>query len=275
MSRSARSSGAGRGRRDRTCPAGRITVCDANPSMLEIGRDRAIDRGLLTGFDWTCGNAEALPFADHSFDAATIAFGIRNVTRTDRALAEAYRVLKPGGRFLCLEFGRTVLPGLDRLYDLYSFSVLPRLGRIVTGDGEAYRYLVESIRRFPDQDAFAAMIEAAGFAQVRYVNLTGRHRRDSRRLADMRLARISRTCHGLRGAVRPTGQESRAARCGASGKRLDAACRPDSAALRVVPRRPPAASRASTVFPIRSSARSWRGGRLDATQAVTGLRNTG
>ena len=154
-------------------PAGRITVCDANPAMLEIGRDRAIDRGLLTGLDWICGNAEALPFADHSFDAATVAFGIRNVTRMDRALAEAHRVLKPGGRFLCLEFGRTVVPGLDRLYDLYSFSVLPRLGRIVTGDGEAYRYLVESIRRFPDQDAFAAMIEAAGFARVRYVNLTG------------------------------------------------------------------------------------------------------
>ena len=153
--------------------AGQITVCDANPSMLEIGRDRAIDRGLLAGLDWICGDAEALPFADHSFDAATIAFGIRNVTRMDRALAEAHRVLKPGGRFLCLEFGGTVMPGLGRLYDLYSFSVLPRLGRIVTGDGEAYRYLVESIRRFPDQDAFAAMIEAAGFARVRYVNLTG------------------------------------------------------------------------------------------------------
>ena len=154
-------------------PAGRITVCDANPSMLEIGRDRAIDRGFLAGLDWICGDAQALPFADHSFDAATIAFGIRNVTQMDRALAEAHRVLKPGGRFLCLEFGRTVMPGLGRLYDLYSFSMLPRLGRIVTGDGEAYRYLVESIRRFPDQDAFAAMIEAAGFAQVRYVNLTG------------------------------------------------------------------------------------------------------
>ena len=154
-------------------PPPRITVCDASPAMLETGRDRAIDRGVVGGVAWICGHAEALPFADHSFDAATIAFGIRNVTHIDRALAEAHRVLRPGGRFLCLEFSRTVLPGLRRAYDLYSFAVLPRLGRIVAGDGEAYRYLVESIRRFPDQRAFAAMIEAAGFAQVRHFNLTG------------------------------------------------------------------------------------------------------
>ncbi len=153
--------------------AGNVTVCDTNPSMLDVGRDRAIDSGIVGGITWTCGNAEALPFADNSFDATTIAFGIRNVTHIDRALTEAYRVSKPGGRFLCLEFSPTVLPGLRRIYDLYSFSVLPRLGQIVTGDRDAYQYLVESIRQFPDRDAFAAMIAAAGFNKVRYISLMG------------------------------------------------------------------------------------------------------
>ena len=150
-----------------------VAICDINSNMLDVGRDRAIDRGFVDAISWTCGDAQALPFDDASFDAATIAFGIRNVTDIDRALAEAYRVLKPGGHFLCLEFSKTVLPGLSRLYDLYSFSVLPTLGHAITGDREAYQYLVESIRRFPNQSEFAAIITCAGFDNVRFINLTG------------------------------------------------------------------------------------------------------
>ncbi len=119
------------------------------------------------------GNAEALPFENARFDAYTIAFGIRNVTHIDKALAEAFRVLKPGGRFLCLEFSSVEMPLLDTLYDAYSFNAIPRLGSLVAGDAEAYRYLVESIRRFPDQESFTRMIEDAGFERVRYRNLTG------------------------------------------------------------------------------------------------------
>ncbi len=149
-----------------------ITLCDINPDMLGVGRDRAIDRGWLAEIDWIAGDAEALPFPARRFDAVTIAFGIRNVTRIDRALAEIRRVLKPGGRFLCLEFGRVVVPLLDRLYDAYSFSVVPLLGRVVAGDEESYRYLVESIRRFPDQPTFARLIAEAGFANVAWRNLS-------------------------------------------------------------------------------------------------------
>lgn len=151
----------------------RVTVCDINAAMVTVGRDRALDRGITAGIDWLCGDAERLPLPDASVDAYTIAFGIRNVTHIDRALAEARRVLKPGGRFLCLEFSTVVVPGLDRLYDLYSFQILPRLGAMVAGDAEAYRYLVESIRRFPNQARFAGMIEAAGLGQVKVRNLTG------------------------------------------------------------------------------------------------------
>jgi demethylmenaquinone methyltransferase/2-methoxy-6-polyprenyl-1,4-benzoquinol methylase len=151
---------------------GRAVCSDINPSMLGHGRDRALDKGWYDCLDFVCADAMALPFADRTFDAVTIAFGIRNVTHIDRALAEAYRVLVPGGRFLCLEFSKVVLPVLDRLYDAYSFTVLPNLGRLVAGDAESYRYLAESIRRFPDQAAFAQLLDGAGFEQVRYRNLS-------------------------------------------------------------------------------------------------------
>lgn len=152
---------------------GRVVVCDITESMIRVGRDRAFDRGTLAGVDWVVGDAMRLPFPARSMDAYTIGFGLRNVTHIDAALAEARRVLKPGGRFFCLEFSRVVVPGLKEAYDLYSFEVLPRLGRMVAGDEESYRYLVESIRQFPDQAALARRIEAAGFGSVRVRNLTG------------------------------------------------------------------------------------------------------
>jgi demethylmenaquinone methyltransferase/2-methoxy-6-polyprenyl-1,4-benzoquinol methylase len=154
-------------------PGFHATVCDINSDMLEVGRGRAVSLGLDDRVDFVEGNAEALAFADRSFDAYTIAFGIRNVPRIDLALTEAYRVLKPGSRFLCLEFSTVDLPGLDRIYDLYSFNVIPALGRAVTGDAESYRYLVESIRKFPRPPAFAEMIAAAGFSRVTHRTLSG------------------------------------------------------------------------------------------------------
>jgi demethylmenaquinone methyltransferase/2-methoxy-6-polyprenyl-1,4-benzoquinol methylase len=153
--------------------SGGVIVCDVNPRMLEIGRARAIDDGILGGIEFLCGDAEALPFAERSFDLYTIAFGLRNVTHLDRALAEARRVLRPGGRFLCLEFTPAVMPVLQPLYDFYSFGFLPLLGRLVTGDRDAYTYLVESIRRFPAQSEVSGMIAAAGLERPRYRNLTG------------------------------------------------------------------------------------------------------
>ena len=149
----------------------RITVCDINPHMLAQGVERA--RGPAAAVNWLCADAESLPVASSSQDAYMIAFGIRNVTHIGKALAEACRVLAPGGRFLCLEFSRVIAPGLDRLYDAYSFAVLPRLGEAVTGDGAAYRYLAESIRRFPAQGPFARMIAQAGFSGVKVRNLSG------------------------------------------------------------------------------------------------------
>jgi demethylmenaquinone methyltransferase / 2-methoxy-6-polyprenyl-1,4-benzoquinol methylase len=151
----------------------RATVCDINADMLTVGRERAGARGLGDAITFTEANAEALPFKDRSFDAATIAFGIRNVPRIETALAEAYRVLKIGGRFVCLEFSAVNVPGLDTLYDLYSFNVIPALGRAVVGDAESYRYLVESIRRFPKPEAFAGMMRAAGFARASHQLMTG------------------------------------------------------------------------------------------------------
>ena len=153
-------------------PDGFVAVCDATPHMLEIGRAQTIDAGILSGIEWVGGDAEALPFPDRSFDLYTIAFGLRNVTRIERALAEARRVLKPGGRFLCLEFTPAISPLLQPLYDLYSFAFLPLLGQIVTGDRDAYTYLVESIRRFPAQSQLADMMSAAGLERVRFRNLT-------------------------------------------------------------------------------------------------------
>lgn len=151
----------------------RATVCDINPDMLAVGLERAAARSHADAVTFTEANAEALPFKDRSFDAATIAFGIRNVPRIDRALAEAFRALKIGGRFLCLEFSAVNVPGLDTLYDAYSFNVIPALGRVVAGDAESYRYLVESIRRFPKPQPFADMLRTAGFARVSYRLMTG------------------------------------------------------------------------------------------------------
>lgn len=152
---------------------GAVTVADINYEMLKVGQVRADKVGRGAGIAWLCGDAERLPLADASVDAFTIAFCIRNVTHVDRALKEARRVLKPGGRFLCLEFSRVVLPVLDRIYNEYSFRVLPAVGGLVTGNAEAYRYLAESIRRFPSQDRFARMIAEAGLDVVRYRNLSG------------------------------------------------------------------------------------------------------
>jgi demethylmenaquinone methyltransferase / 2-methoxy-6-polyprenyl-1,4-benzoquinol methylase len=151
----------------------RATVVDINADMLAVGRARAAERGLDDAIAFVEGNAEALPFADRRYDAVTIAFGIRNVPRIEAALAEAYRVLRIGGRFLCLEFSTVDVPGLDALYEFYSFNVIPALGRAVAGDAEAYRYLVESIRRFPRPDVFADMIRAAGFARVSFQRMSG------------------------------------------------------------------------------------------------------
>lgn len=149
------------------------TILDINGSMLSVGRDRAIKKGHDQRTRFVEANAEYLPFPDAHFDAYTIAFGIRNVTRIEAALAEAFRVLKPGGRFLCLEFSAVDVPVIDRIYENYSFKAIPVMGRMVTGDAASYRYLVESIRQFPEQDRFLAMIEAAGFARAQYRNLSG------------------------------------------------------------------------------------------------------
>jgi demethylmenaquinone methyltransferase/2-methoxy-6-polyprenyl-1,4-benzoquinol methylase len=151
----------------------RVTVCDINADMLAVGAERAMKRGLDDRVTFEQGNAEELPYPDRSFDCATIAFGIRNVPRIDRALAEAYRVLKLGGHFLCLEFSSVDVPGLDAIYDYYSFHIIPRIGQAVAGDREAYQYLVESIRKFPKPKAFARMIEQAGFRRVTFTQMTG------------------------------------------------------------------------------------------------------
>jgi len=154
-------------------PGTRIVVCDINPDMLAVGQERAAERGLDGVVTFEQGNAEELAYPDRSFDCVTIAFGIRNVPRIERALAQAHRVLKLGGRFLCLEFSSVDVPGLDALYELYSFQVIPRIGDAVAGDRDAYQYLVESIRKFPKPKLFATMIEASGFRRVSFTPMTG------------------------------------------------------------------------------------------------------
>ena len=151
---------------------GHATICDMTQAMLDEGEKRAEAESLSHALTWVCGDAMALPFEDKSFDAYTIAFGIRNVTRIEDALSEAYRVLKPGGRFMCLEFSRVDPPLLEKMYDAYSFNVIPRMGEIIAKDRDSYQYLVESIRKFPPQDQFAGMIRDAGFERVAYRNLT-------------------------------------------------------------------------------------------------------
>ena len=156
---------------DRLKGDGSVKVCDMTQAMLDEGARRAEAQGIQ-GVDWVCGDAMALPFPDKSFDVYTIAFGIRNVTRVQDALAEAYRVLRPGGRFMCLEFSQIPSPGLQWVYDRYSFNIIPPMGKVITGDRDSYQYLVESIRKFPAQDDFAAMIAEAGFGQVKYRNFS-------------------------------------------------------------------------------------------------------
>ena len=149
-----------------------VTVTDINPAMLEVGQARAAKKGI-EGLSWGVENAETLSFPPRTFDAVTIAFGIRNVTHVSQALSEAHRVLKRGGRFFCLEFSTTTWPGFAELYDAYSHKVVPRLGELIAQDEESYRYLVESIRRFPDMERFKAMIAAAGFVQVKVEPILG------------------------------------------------------------------------------------------------------
>lgn len=158
---------------DRIEGDGQATVLDINHNMLSVGQDRAIDQGRLTGYRWVNGDAMSLPLPDKSVDAYTIAFGIRNVTDIPMALREARRALKPGGRFMCLEFSKVTMPGLKEFYDFYSFNILPSVGGVVANDKQSYQYLVESIRKFPDADRFKEMIAEAGLGQVKYRRLSG------------------------------------------------------------------------------------------------------
>ena len=152
---------------------GNVTVVDINKEMLKAGREKAFEKGFSSDIHWLQGNAEGLPIKDAQFDAYATAFCTRNVTHIDRMLVDAHRVLKPGGRFMCLEFSHVILPVLEKLYDAYSFRVLPALGEIVAGDRDAYQYLAESIRKFPNQGTFTEMITAAGLEQVKVRNLSG------------------------------------------------------------------------------------------------------
>ncbi|MBM86014.1 MAG: bifunctional demethylmenaquinone methyltransferase/2-methoxy-6-polyprenyl-1,4-benzoquinol methylase [Rhodospirillaceae bacterium] len=152
---------------------GPAVVCDINKAMIDTGHTRAAARGQSEGISWLCGDAEKLPIPDRSIDAYTIAFGLRNVTRIDRALVEARRVLRPGGRFLCLEFSRPATGTIDSAYDLYSSKILPKIGHLVTGNREAYVYLIESIRRFPDQEALKRKMAIAGLERITHRNLSG------------------------------------------------------------------------------------------------------
>ncbi|WP_425362002.1 bifunctional demethylmenaquinone methyltransferase/2-methoxy-6-polyprenyl-1,4-benzoquinol methylase UbiE [Candidatus Tisiphia endosymbiont of Mystacides longicornis] len=148
-----------------------VTLCDINLDMLTIARNKAVDSNILHGLEYVVADAEKLPFPDNSFDCYTIAFGIRNVSKIDNALKEAYRVLKPKGKFLCLEFSKMQYEGLKQLYQFYSFNIIPKIGKIVANNEAAYQYLVESISLFPDQENFAIMLKDAGFSDVSYKNL--------------------------------------------------------------------------------------------------------
>ncbi len=152
---------------------GRVVLADINAAMLKVGRDRLLDKGLLNTINCIQANAETLPFADNQFDCITIGFGLRNVTNKEKALASMYRVCKPGGKLLILEFSTPTFPGLKPIYDAYSFHLLPKIGEWITNDAESYRYLVESIRMHPTQDALKTMVENAGFEDCTYHNLSG------------------------------------------------------------------------------------------------------
>lgn len=154
-------------------PDGQVIVSDINASMLEQGRSRLLDEGIAGNIEYVQANAESLPFPDNHFDCITIAFGLRNVTDKDAALREMFRVLKPGGRTLILEFSKVTLPGFQPIYDLYSFRMLPLMGKLIANDAESYKYLAESIRMHPDQETLKGMMEAAGFERVDYHNLSG------------------------------------------------------------------------------------------------------
>lgn len=154
-------------------PTGEVVLADINESMLHVGRERLTDRGIVGNVRYVQANAECLPFPDNYFDCVSIAFGLRNVTDKDAALASMFRVLKPGSPLLVLEFSKPSVPGLSPLYDTYSFKILPALGRLVANDADSYRYLAESIRMHPDQEHLKAMMETAGFERCEYFNLTG------------------------------------------------------------------------------------------------------
>ncbi|MCG7572602.1 bifunctional demethylmenaquinone methyltransferase/2-methoxy-6-polyprenyl-1,4-benzoquinol methylase UbiE [Phaeobacter sp. CNT1-3] len=151
---------------------GHATVCDLTEPMLVEGRKRAEADQMADSLDWVTGDAMALPFPDNTFDTYTISFGIRNVTRPQEALNEAYRVLKPGGRLMVLEFSQIPNDMMQKVYDLYSFNIIPKMGQVIAGDSDSYQYLVESIRKFPDQDTFLSMVKQAGFENAKYRNLT-------------------------------------------------------------------------------------------------------
>ncbi|WP_333606994.1 bifunctional demethylmenaquinone methyltransferase/2-methoxy-6-polyprenyl-1,4-benzoquinol methylase UbiE [Arsukibacterium sp.] len=157
----------------RVGPTGKVVLADINESMLNVGRDKLRDLGLVNNIEFVQANAEALPFADNSFDIVSIGFGLRNVTDKDAALRSMFRVLKPGGRLLVLEFSKPEQAWLSKVYDLYSFKLLPVMGQLIANDKESYQYLAESIRMHPDQDTLKDMMQQAGFAQVSYHNLTG------------------------------------------------------------------------------------------------------
>lgn len=152
---------------------GKVVLADINDSMLKVGRDKLLNSGVAGNVEYVQANAECLPFEDNTFDVITIAFGLRNVTDQNAALASMLRVLKPGGKLMILEFSKTDNPALTKLYDFYSFNILPQMGKAIAGDSDSYRYLAESIRKHPDQDTLKGMMETAGFVNCRYQNMTG------------------------------------------------------------------------------------------------------